>query len=933
MKNAPLCGAFFYFRRMESFIREVLLNLKKADTPLSEIVFILPSKRAGSYLIKELASISEKTIFTPIIYSVEEFTEEISGLQSIDNTISLFEFYAIYKECTPKEDVEEFDIFITWAQSLIQDFNEIDRYLIDHKPFFDYLSGIQDINHWYLKEEKTDLIKRYLRFWKNLPSYYQALSKSLISKGKGYQGLIYRKASENIRDYIGRNKQKHVFIGFNALNSAEQMIIQELLENEQAEVFWDMDKEFYNDPFHAASIFLRDYLKNWKFYKNEPYQGFTENYTKEKNIEIIGVPKNIGQAKYLGDLLTGMDQEQLENTAIVLGEEELLLPVLNSLPSEVGELNITMGFPIKNAPFNSLFENLFQLHIKNVNEYYYKDVISILNHPSLNPLLGPYADKLIAKINSENRVYLKYEEILNAFPEDRKELVIGCFQPKKDSVAALISAFQQIIQVLKDFLKKEEDKVGLEFLYHFHVIFNKLTTLNDDFPHLETIKSLYNFYRELLTTETLDFQGKPFKGLQLMGMLESRALDFENVIITSLNEGVLPAGKSDNSFIPYDLKKEYKLPTYREKDAVYTYHFYRLLQRAKNVYLLYNTEAEGLNSGEKSRFLTQLEIEMQPAHNLKKVLISPKVPQVKIELKEVKKTPEMMERIKSLAISGFSPSALTTYIRNPLDFYHQYVLGVRDQEEVEETVAFNTLGTVVHNALENLYKNHEGELLTEELIQKFIKQADTQITAEFSETYSKLPLDKGKNLLIFEVAKRYLHNFLRFELKRIKEGEEIEIVQIEKDLKVELPINKLPFSVYLRGKVDRVEKSNGIHRIMDYKTGKVEDRNLNVTEWEEITKDYDNYSKSFQVLTYASLIALQKDLKFPAEAGIVSFKNLKSGFLKFEKKVAGTRKKDSMITEETLDLFQTELKKLIMEICDPEVPFVEKEIKKNYGSF
>ncbi|MDX1761642.1 MAG: PD-(D/E)XK nuclease family protein, partial [Christiangramia sp.] len=244
-----------------------------------------------------------------------------------------------------------------------------------------------------------------------------------------------------------------------------------------------------------------------------------------------------------------------------------------------------------------------------------------------------------------------------------------------------------------------------------------------------------------------------------------------------------------------------------------------------------------------------------------------------------------------------------------------------------------TLGTVVHNALENFYKEHEGKTITENTIQEFKKMADKQITKEFAEAYSKLPLEKGKNLLIFEVAKRYLHNFLKFELKRVKAGEEIKIVQIEKDLKVELPVENLPFSVYLRGKVDRFENSNGISRIIDYKTGKVESRNLSVGDWEEITKDYDNYSKSFQVLTYASLIALEKGLKFPAEAGIISFKNLKSGFLKFEKKEPGTRKKDSMITEETLDLFQTELKKLIVEICDPEIPFIEKEIKKTYGSF
>lgn len=918
---------------MESFIRQVLQKLKTSDTPLSEITFILPSKRAGSYLIKELAAISDNTFFTPTIYSVEEFTEVISGLEPIDNTISLFEFYDVYKNLTPPEDTEDFETFITWAQSLIQDFNEIDRYLIDHKPFFDYLSGIQDIKHWYLQEEKTDLIMRYLKFWKNLPGYYEELSKVLTAKGQGYQGLVYRKASENIHSYIAQNDSKHVFIGFNALNSSEQHIIQELLKVQHAEVYWDIDEVFYKDPSHAASLFLRDYLKDWEYYQDNSYEQFSHYYAKEKNIEFIGVPKNIGQAKYVGEILTDLGKDKLENTAIVLGEEELLLPVLNSLPPEIEELNITMGFPIKNAPISSLFESLFQIHINNTGDYYYKDVTSILNHPTLNPLLDPYSEALVTRINTENLVYLKYETILSEFPEAQRAIIKACLEPKKNNVSTLIKDFHQLIQLLKNHLKKEEDKIELEFLYHFHVLFNKLETLNEKYPHLKTIKSLYNFYKEILTTETLDFQGKPFKGLQLMGMLESRALDFETVIITSLNEGVLPAGKSDNSFIPYDLKQEYKLPTYREKDAVYTYHFYRLLQRAKNVYLLYNTEAEGLNSGEKSRFLTQLQIEKQAAHHQKKILISPKVPQVKNELKVVKKTPEMLERIKSLATSGFSPSALTTYIRNPLDFYHQYVLGVRDQDEVEETVAFNTLGTVVHNALENLYKNYEGQLITKEIIENFIKQADKQIAKEFSETYSKLPLEKGKNLLIFEVAKRYLHNFLRFEINRLKTGEEIEIVQIEKDLKVALPIENLPFSVYLRGKVDRFEKSNGIPRIIDYKTGKVESRNLTVEDWSEITKDYDNYSKSFQVLTYASLIALEKDLKFPAEAGIVSFKNLKSGFLKFEKKESGTRNKDSMITEETLDLFQIELKKLIVEICNPEIPFIEKEIKKNYGSF
>ncbi|HKL36364.1 MAG TPA: PD-(D/E)XK nuclease family protein, partial [Salegentibacter sp.] len=465
-----------------------------------------------------------------------------------------------------------------------------------------------------------------------------------------------------------------------------------------------------------------------------------------------------------------------------------------------------------------------------------------------------------------------------------------------------------------------------EFLYHFHVLFNKLENLNEAYPHLKSIKSLYQFYKEIMSTQSLDFQGRPFKGLQLMGMLESRALDFKNIVICSVNEGVLPSGKSGSSFIPFDLKQNYKLPTYKEKDAVYTYHFYRLLQRAQNVHLLYNTETDGLNSGEKSRFLTQLEIEKQPAHQLRHAMVSPKVPAIKNELRKVKKTPQIMEKIKSLAAYGFSPSALTSYIRNPLDFYRQYVLGVRDSQEVEETVAYNTLGTVVHDSLENFYKPLENKLLTAEDIKAFKAKIEEEITLQFKKSYMNGPVNQGKNLLIYEVAKRYLRNFLNLELDRLK-TEEVKILKIEENLKSEIKIENLDFPIFMRGKVDRVENTNGITRIIDYKTGKVTQDKIEIVDWADLASDYDKYSKSFQVLAYTKMMQDQNSLDFPVEAGIISFKNLKSGFLKFGKKdKPRTKNKETAITREILEAFEVELKKLITEICDPEIPFTEKEI-------
>lgn len=912
---------------MVSFISGVLKELNSSEENISEIIFILPSKRAGSFLLKELSALSENHIFAPKVYSIEEFTEVISKIKTVDNTLTLFEFYNVYKKITSIEEQEDFETFTAWAQSLIHDFNEIDRYLIDYKSFFNYLADIQDLKHWSIQEPKTELINNYLSFWNSLPSFYEALKEELLSKNTGYQGLIYRKASENITEYTQTNKARHIFIGFNALNTAEQQIVQHLLENDRAEIFWDLDEVFVKDHQHDASLFINQYLKDWPVYKKKKKAKLNVNeYYKAKNIQITGVPKNVGQAKYLGELLANLDEETLQETAVVLGEEDLLLPVLNSLPPNVKDLNITMGFPLKNAPIASLFDRLFQIHQNTGSAYYYKDVISVINHPALNEILKKETEVFIEKIQSENTVNLSEKEIINSFSAEAKPLIKACFRSWDNSPKKALEAFQEIINQVKFHLKSSENKLGLEFLYHFHVLFNKLENLNEAYPHLKSIKSLYQFYKEIMSTQSLDFQGRPFKGLQLMGMLESRALDFKNVIICSVNEGVLPSGKSGSSFIPFDLKQTYKLPTYKEKDAVYTYHFYRLLQRAQNVHLLYNTETDGLNSGEKSRFLTQLEIEKQPAHQLTHAMVSPKVPAIKNELREVKKTPEIMEKIQSLATYGFSPSALTSYIRNPLDFYRQYVLGVRDSEEVEETVAYNTLGTVVHDSLENFYKPLENQMLTEEHIKGFKARIQEEITLQFKKSYMNGPVNQGKNLLIYEVAKRYLRNFLNLELDRLK-SEEIKILKIEKTLKSEIRIEHLDFPIFMRGKVDRVENANGITRIIDYKTGKVTQDKIEIVDWEDLTSDYDKYSKSFQVLAYTKMMQDQSSIDLPVEAGIISFKNLKSGFLKFGKKdKPRTQNKETAINKEILGAFEIELKKLITEICDPEIPFKEKEI-------
>ncbi len=919
---------------MTSFISEILQQLIKQGDSLSEFTFILPSKRAGSFLRKELSTLLQQPVFSPEILSIEQFSENISGLKTIDSTTALFEFYSVYLEATPKEQTEDFENFSSWAQTLIHDFNEIDRYLIPPDSIFNYLSEIQDINHWYLKPEKTELVQNYLRFWKKLPEYYLKLKTNLLQNAQAYQGLVYRQASEKIKEYAEAKRQKHVFIGFNALNAAEQIIIQTMLDH-HSEIFWDIDEVHFSDPDHDVSLFIKDYVKNWPYYKTNNFQKISREYNSEKEIEIIGIPKSIGQAKYVGEILDDLSEEQLKSTALVLGDEELLLPMLNSLPSKIEALNITMGYPLKYSPFASLFEKIFEMLKLEKEQFYYKDVISILSNPIIQKVARKTSEEAVNKIRENNFLYLKKEQILGFFTSEEQKVISLCFPDWKNSPLVILQNFDELILALRKVLQKDSDTLNLEFLYHYHQIIEQLIQLVRKYPHLKTTASLQTFYKELSSLQTLDFKGKPFHGLQLMGMLESRVLDFETVILTSVDEGTLPAGKSNNSFIPYDLKKAFNLPTYKEKDAVYTYHFYHLLQRAKKVYLLHNTDTESQMGGESSRFLLQLEIEKQLQHKIRKSQVVPDVPKISNPLQAVEKTPEIIEKIKSLAEKGFSPSAITTYIRNPLDFYTQYVLGIRDTEEVEETVAYNTLGTVVHETLESFYAPLTGKELSAELLEDFIERTPAEVVLKFEKHYSKVPLSKGKNLLILEVVKRYVTNFLKKELAEVNLGKLIQIQQIETGLKVPINIPELSFPVNIRGNVDRVDVADGVLRIIDYKTGKVLQNQLEIVDWELITLDYDKFSKPFQVLMYACMLLDEKESEHPVEAGVISFKNLKEGFLKFTEKDKPGRGaiKKTEITEEVLEKFRYQLKKLILEICDPGVAFIEKEIKPAYGNY
>ncbi len=897
---------------------------------LSEVTIILPNKRAKVFLIEALKKQLDQTVFAPNIISIEDFIQEVAGIRTIDPVELLFEFYNIYLSVTPVEQQQDFELFANWGKTLLQDFNEIDRYLLKPDHVFSYLKDIEVLKRWDLEpSQTTDLINNHLEFWSRLPEYYEMLYTHLKKMGIGYQGLIYREAVSNLYHFsetLGNHKL--VFAGFNALNQAEEKIIQQLLFNEQAKIYWDVDAVFLQDSHHDAGLFIRRFKKEWKQYTTQPFEWIVNEFSNAKQIHIIGTPKTIGQAKIAGKIVENIqaDGESLDKTALVLGEENLLIPALYALPDSVESLNITMGYSSKNNPAQILISKLFKLHANALQRsetsytFYYKEVLDILTHPLVEPYCN--AGPVVKVINQNNITFLSQKKFVE-INQQRSELFQLLFERWEHDAVLVLNRLSKIILAIKSFLgnESEEDKVAKAFLYSIFKTINKLINYQEKYNRIDSVAMLHTIYKQIVDLAEVSFEGEPLSGLQIMGVLESRVLDFENVIITSMNEGVFPAGKSMNSFIPYDVKRELGLPTYKEKDAIYCYHFYHLLLRAKNIYLLYNTESEGLDAGEKSRFITQLEIEKQPKHNITHQIYNAYLPDKAYEAVVVPKSERVMERLKEIATGkGFSPSGLTSYIRNPIQFYNQRVLRISEVEEVEENIALNTLGTIIHGALEELYKPYLNQFLSVETINEMLKKANSEVEKQFREVYKEGEIKKGKNLLAFEVAKRNVFNFLNEEKKLIESGDAVKVLALEISLERTLKDDRLPYPVKIAGNVDRIEQRNGKIRIIDYKTGKVELRSVQLKDWSGLTLDIKN-DKIIQLLCYAFMYEQQCD-GMEMEAGIISFKNMRAGFLPFG--IKEDKNVDSEINAEVLEAFKTEVITLINEMLNPEVPFEEK---------
>ncbi len=917
------------------------------------VCVVLPNRRAGLYLKKYLAELLKKPAWAPHTVSIEDFITDLSGFRLMDPAGLLFELYRIHKE-SQGEKAQDFEQFTDWGQVLLQDFNEIDQYLVDPDEIFNYLNAARALTVWNLNEKPlTEQELRYLEFYRSFLHYYRELNKALKEKKHVYQGLAFRITAENIeRLASGTRYRKIFFAGLNALSAAEEKIIGHLLNQGLAEIFWDADEYYIRDTNQEAGEFIRRYLQKWPA---DPVKWIGEEFrSKTKKISVFGIPGSTGQAQKASSIVNRLKDSATspDKTALVLADEKLLLPVLYALPEELGPVNITMGYPFRLTHLYHLINNLFQAQLNAVKfaaqrngtarSFYIKDILQLLSHPYLS-LFGPGIqagqrtfDQMRSELNKKNRVFFSPGELLwytERADNEFKELNVNLFGIWDDPSQALERVLNIMALVRDRMIAGHAENPGefepdLEYLYFLSRIIRKIRNLLDTYPYINDLKTLKKILFRLLDSSSMPFSGEPLHGLQVMGVLETRAIDFENLIVLSVNEGILPSGRLPNSLIPFDIKNKFGLPTFQHKDAVFAYHFYRMLQRAENIFLLYDTEGDQMKGGEKSRFIMQLGYELKqynPEISYNETLLRPNPPASGLQKEiTVTKDPVIMARLMEKAVKGLSPSAFNLYINCPLSFYFQEILGLAEAESVEETIEAKTVGTAVHQAFYMIYEPFTGKYADAMALEKAIPLVEGYMLDAFREHYQEGDLQHGKNHLVFKASLFLAAKFIRHETEQLRKAgasSPLKIISLEQshDRLIQYEVAGRKTDVKIKGKIDRIDQWDGVTRIIDYKTGSVQAADLNLKAWEELARE-PRMAKVFQLLTYAWLYYKNHAKTGETiQTGNITLRRISAGFMKV--KLPGGQE----IGAESIAIFEDILLELVGTIMDPEVPFRQAE--------
>ncbi len=923
---------------MKSFLSSVAEFLLQQDHPLHEQTVVLPSRRAAIFLQRELIKQCDRPLLAPRMMSIEDLIFESTGLQRISRPELYFQVFECLKK-NGRADLQ-FEEFNRWGKALIQDFNEVDRYLVDPQEIFSYLGDLKRIESWNLEAgEHTRMLDDYLKFWPSLAKVHTALQANLKANGKAYQGMAYRAFADASSREVDRLKEAYghfYFIGFNALNAAEEKGLLNLYEVGIASFYWDVDPYYFKDPKQEAGLFLRQSNLLRQLQKNGAYYGLEDSLSKDpRSLETYAIAGHNLQAVVSAQILSELDADALESTAVILSNEGLLPAFLNNFHPKFPKLNLSMGLSLQNSPMAGFFEILLDFPLDaerharkdkaNWSRYHYKRWEALLRHPLSVKLTADQPQALrdsLAEIKRRNLLYPSWKDLglsrLGALSLDYFKVE----QPPVEQYRRLVDFCEQSLAILANQSSLQEA------LFGFHQLFKQTAELLEQYPYVEKFETSLQFYREMLPELSIDLRGEPLQGMQLMGWLETRCLDFENLVVLSLNEGILPKGRSESSLIPFDVKRKFKLPTYLEKDAVFAYHFYRLMQRAKNIHLLYSTAEAALGVVEPSRFLRQLSSEW-PEKNRRLEIKNHNVTgysDTNRRPEKVSKSPAVLERLAEMAERGFSPSSLIKYLRDPLEFYYEKVLGLKPEEDLQEELDLPTQGSAVHRYLELLFSTEHPENPEDRLARTpnpedpIFSQSREAIKHSLKELMQQespgLILDQGPNLLHLESMSSMLQNFLNEEQKRIRKiAADWKVLATEKDLEGKITLDD-GREIKLLGNADRIDSEAGVIHIIDYKTGGAAANKYNVSNCD--LESYIKKPEALQLPVYALMYA-QAQAELDIRASIFSLRKVK------QNPIAMKFGKERVLSIEKKEEITTVLKELITELMDPEIPFQSRE--------
>ena len=871
---------------MKPFLEEIADRLiRKFPAGMDKIAVVLPSKRAVVFLKNYLSKKISKPIFLPQFFSIEEFIESISDLKVIDNVSLQFYLYSSYLSITDSKK-ETFNEFLNWGNTLLQDFNDIDTNMVDAKSLFTNIKNVKELENWNLEQwsfsndNLTQKQREYVDFFSSLYLVYENYKKLLLNNKYAYQGLANLVAAQKINS-SNINWNRVWFVGLNALTKSQHLIIDNLKQRNIARVFWDADKYYMQNNDHEASFFLKQQKNKWS---EIDFEGIGDYLSHKKDkFQVISCPQDIAQAQVVSILLSETSKEDLvdSNTAIILADEGLLYPVLNNIPKNVNRLNVTMGSPFQNTPFYTFVRSYLDLiknSVKTKNEgFYYKDFINLLDNPFFKKISSS-TEIFSAKneIITNNIIFINKHYLSNIFSDRNFKNIFNI----NDNAVTVIDQLKSLVSLLLIQSIKNKNYLDTEIIYVFNKSLEIVVRLVEKFSFKLDISTLITLIDRVISKEVIPFKGEPLEGVQLMGILESRALDFKNVIILGVNEGILPKGKIINSLIPYELKKYYKIPTYSERDAIFSYHFYRILQRAKNVTLTYNSSMKDFGVGEKSRFVTQL-ISEYKANKIKEFVFYDQ-PEIQVQNNDLLiKNKDIKNQIISWGNQGVSPTALNTYKNSSLEFYLHYLIKIREPKEIDEFADHGIMGSAIHYVLEHFYSN---EIISSDIFISFEKKIKLLVLEFYQKTLSAQTYKTGKNYLSLKVAERLISDCLKYEENLIKKGNKIQILYREAELEYNFIIDEYNFK--LTGNIDRIDFFNNSLRIIDYKSGNISRKNeLMFSDWNDIVDDAKN-DKIFQLLmyTYLFLKNYPEYLNRDIQVGIYFLRNIRNGFIPLQKK-------------------------------------------------